>query len=241
VKNCVFVVDTIFSGRLAMSKPDSDDTIFIDYYSDVLCIWAWIAQARLEELERQWNGKISIRHRYIDVFGDSHNKISRKWGALDGFEKYASHVFESAEKFEHCVVHPDTWNKVRPRSSMQSHLFLKAAGLVAGEDTVAALALRIRQAFFVETRDVSELDALMELARQNSLNCDALRKALRNGEAMAALSTDLQDAAALAVRGSPTWVLNEGRQLLYGNVGYRILNANIDELLKHPGAEASWC
>lgn len=224
-----------------MSKPNSEDSISIDYYSDVLCIWAWIAQARLEELERQWDGKVFIRHRYIDVFGDSHNKISRKWGAKDGFEKYASHVFESAEKFEHCVVHPDTWNKIRPRSSMQSHLFLKAAGVVAGEESVAALALHIRQAFFVEARDVSNMDVLLELAEQNSLNCDALREILRSGEAMAALSADLQNASALAVRGSPTWVLNEGRQLLYGNVGYRILNANIEELLKHPGAEASWC
>ena len=29
--------------------------------------------------------------------------------------------------------------------------------------------------------------------------------------------------------------------VLFGNVGYRILSANIEELLKHPGAEASWC
>ena len=28
---------------------------------------------------------------------------------------------------------------------------------------------------------------------------------------------------------------------LYGNVGYRILDANIEELARHPGLEASWC
>ena len=58
---------------------------------------------------------------------------------------------------------------------------------------------------------------------------------------MAALSGDLRSAAQLGLKGSPTWVLNEGRQVLFGNVGYRILSANIEELLKHPGAEASWC
>lgn len=58
---------------------------------------------------------------------------------------------------------------------------------------------------------------------------------------MASLSRDQQSARDLGVKGSPTWVLNEGRQTLSGNVGYRILNANIEELLKHPGAEASWC
>jgi hypothetical protein len=35
--------------------------------------------------------------------------------------------------------------------------------------------------------------------------------------------------------------MNGGRQILYGNVGYRILNANVEELLKHPEQEASWC
>jgi len=55
------------------------------------------------------------------------------------------------------------------------------------------------------------------------------------------LSNDLRSAHELGVKGSPTWVLNEGRQVLYGNVGYRILSANIEELLKNPGSEASWC
>ncbi|MEZ5483114.1 MAG: hypothetical protein R3E73_13460 [Porticoccaceae bacterium] len=32
--------------------------------------------------------------------------------------------------------------------------------------------------------------------------------------------------------GSPSYVINGGRQTLYGNVGYRVLRANIDELLK---------
>lgn len=53
--------------------------IVIDYYSDVLCVWAWIAQPRLEELKRQWGSDIIIRHRYVDIFGDSHGKIQKQW------------------------------------------------------------------------------------------------------------------------------------------------------------------
>ena len=64
---------------------------------------------------------------------------------------------------------------------------------------------------------------------------------LDSGQAMASLSEDLHHASTQGVKGSPTWVLNEGRQQLYGNVGYRILSANIDELLNNPADEASWC
>ena len=43
------------------------------------------------------------------------------------------------------------------------------------------------------------------------------------------------------VVGSPAFMLGEGRQKLYGNVGYRILEANIQEVLADPSERASWC
>jgi hypothetical protein len=35
--------------------------------------------------------------------------------------------------------------------------------------------------------------------------------------------------------------MNDGRQKLFGNVGYRLLEANVQELLRTPAGEASWC
>ena len=215
--------------------------ILIDYYTDLLCVWAWIAQPRLEELNRQWAGKVIIRHRYLDIFGDSHRKITRQWGETDGFEKFGAHVIKSAAPFENLEVNPDIWTKVRPRSSLQAHLFLKAVALVTDEDLVDPVALRIRQAFFLEARDINDYSTLIESAEAENIDELLLKSALRDGRAMAALSDDQRSANALGVRGSPTWVLNEGRQLLYGNVGYRILNANIEELARHPTLGASWC
>lgn len=218
---------------------DLSAPIFIDYYSDVLCVWAWIAQPRLEQLQQQWGSKITIRHRYVDIFGDSHNKIPKQWGADDGFEKFAAHVVKSASAFDKMSVHPHIWTQTRPRSSMQAHLLLKAVEQVAGEDRVADVALRFRQAFFSQAQDIGDLSLLLALLEE--LDVQALQAALRDGSAMAALSGDQRSANELGVKGSPTWVLNEGRQILYGNVGYRILNANIEELAKNPEAEASWC
>ncbi len=36
------------------------------------------------------------------------------------------------------------------------------------------------------------------------------------------------------------WILNEHRQILYGNVGYRVIEANVQELLRSHAGEASW-
>lgn len=220
---------------------DSSTPILIDYYTDVLCVWAWIAQPRLEELNRQWGDRIIIRHRFVDIFGDSHRKIAKQWGETDGFEKFGVHVVKSAAAFENLEVNPEIWTKVRPRSSLQAHLFLKAVALVTEEVRVEPVALRIRQAFFLKARDINDYGTLIECAAAENIDEQLLKSALRDGSAMAALSDDQRSANALGVRGSPTWVLNEGRQLLYGNVGYRILHANIEELARRPKLEASWC
>ena len=124
---------------------------------------------------------------------------------------------------------------------MQAHLVLKAAKLVAGDSAQELLATRIRHAFFCEAKDIGDAEELLQQCGDCALDVDKMRHVLRSGAAMAALSDDLRAAQSAGIKGSPTWVLNEGRQVLYGNVGYRILNANLEELLNHPADESSWC
>lgn len=234
------MMSTRSAGCSAMS--DSKQVVLIDYYTDVLCVWAWIAQPRLEELLRQRGDQVRIRHRYVDIFGDTQAKIPAAWGKSDGFEKFHAHVAKSVQGFDETDIHADIWSSTRPRSSMQAHLFLKAVGVASGEAALEAAAARVRQAFFLEAIDIASLENLLELATSvDGIERRAVEESLDNGSAIAALSSDLRAAQALGVKGSPTWVMNEGRQVLYGNVGYRILSANIEELLKHPTNDASWC
>ena len=218
-----------------------DSPISIDYYTDVLCIWAWIAQPRLEELHKQWGNKIRVHHRYVDIFGDACAKIPTQWGEADGFEKFHAHVAHSAKPYEHTQVHPDIWTRVRPNSSMTAHLFLKAVDLVAGYAQVDTLSTAMRHQFFTQAADVGKLENLLDMSDNLGINNDDILTALHNGKAMAVLSADYRSAKDCGIKGSPSWVLNSGRQTLYGNVGFRILNSNIEELIKNPAQEASWC
>jgi hypothetical protein len=36
-------------------------------------------------------------------------------------------------------------------------------------------------------------------------------------------------------------VLIHGRQKLYGNLGYKVIEANVEEVLRRPAAAGSWC
>ena len=86
-------------------------------------------------------------------------------------------------------------------------------------------------------------DVLQQLLTTDDPPFDAIRERIEDGEAYAALHHDAELMKTYGVLGSPTYVFNEGRQLLYGNVGYRIIDANLRELLSTPtgNGQPSWC
>jgi predicted DsbA family dithiol-disulfide isomerase len=130
---------------------------------------------------------------------------------------------------------------------MSAHLFLKGAGLVEKADgfpkgSADKLTWAFRTAFFEQARDISDWDVQCAIAVSDGLDIAAIEKELRSGRAHASLASDYQDARLAGVEGSPSFVLNQGRQKLYGNVGYRTIEANIQELLREPNPDqASWC
>ena len=126
-------------------------------------------------------------------------------------------------------------------SSAIPHLMIKAAALVEGSAREYELALQLRRAFFEDARNIGQWDVAMDVAIQAGFQSSDLNAVVDDGRAHAQLMSDYSLAQKMGIRGSPSWVLNEGRQILYGNVGYRVISANIRELMKRPSEEASWC
>ena len=218
-----------------------DREIVIDYYTDVLCVWAWIAQRRIEELDEQFGDAIKWRYHYVDIFGDTAAKMERQWSDRGLFEGFGKHVLDSASAYEDAPANPAIWARVRPTTSANAHLFLKAVELSHSPQESIALALSLRTAFFVQAEDLGSYEILMKVSTDKGLDETSISQVIRDGSALAALMSDYQKANELAIKGSPSYVMDGGRQTLYGNVGYRVLQANIEELLSNPTDEASWC
>lgn len=211
-----------------MSKP-----ITIDYFTDILCIWAWIVQQRIDELNKQFAGNIEIRYQYLDLFGDTATHIQNQWkdnGLYDGF---GDHVTQSAAPFESATVNPAVWHTVRPSTSANAHLILKATELIHGPQVAADFALVIRKAFFIDAQDISHFDTLDRLLAQENIELEPVHDCINNGTAMAELIGDFHRAKQYEIKGSPTLVLDNGRQTLYGNVCYRVIHTNVEELLNN--------
>jgi predicted DsbA family dithiol-disulfide isomerase len=93
-----------------------------------------------------------------------------------------------------------------------------------------------------DCRDISRWDVQCEIAESLGVDIGAIEERIHSGIAFARLAADYQDADKMRIEGSPSFVLNEGRQKLYGNVGFHLMDANIQELFRTPHAdEASWC
>jgi len=213
----------------------------VDYYTDVLCVWAWIAQRRIDEIEKEWGDRIRIQHHCVNVFGDTTNRIGEKWSDRGSYGGFAEHVEESAAPYEFAPINPAIWRDVRPYTSATGHLVLKAAEISKSAEDSSELATALRKSFFVEAQDIGNMQVVLDIARNAGFDNADLESKIGSGQALAALAADYELSRQLSIKGSPSWVLNSGRQILYGNVGYRILSANIEELLKSPVDEASWC
>ena len=217
------------------------DKLVIDYYTDILCVWAWIAQKRLDELNKKFGDSIEFKFHYLDVFGDAVNKIPTQWADRDGYNGFSKHVVDSASHYDDAPVNSKIWSHIRPTSSANAHLVLKAIELAFGKQTSIDFALLFRQAFFVEAKDISNIEVLFAIVEQENLDSITVNKFILDGSAMAALMHDYQQAKAMSLKGSPSYIIDNGRQTLYGNVGYRVLLANIEQQLNCPHEEASWC
>lgn len=224
------------------------DKIRIQHFSDVLCVWAYVSQIRVDELKQQFGDEVEMEYHFVQVFGQAHQKLEAQWGQRGGAEAYGKHVKEVVAKFDHVPVHADIWVRNAPHSSLPAHLFLCALKLPEpqqadshGNTAFERAAWAVREAFFRDLVDISQRRELLRIAEKLALPVNQIEAALDSGAAHALLSEDMAMARDQSVRASPTLLFNEGRQVLTGNVGYRVIEANVRELLCVPADQSSWC
>lgn len=214
--------------------------IQVEYFSDVLCVWAYVGELRFKEVEKNLGKDLDIRLHFLNNFASVHQKIKQGWAGKNGFQGYAAHVQEVANQFD-VTIHPDTWHSTQPKSSMLPHMVIKAVQLHHTAQQVNEFVSAIREQFFAHGKDVSQMAELKRISEQQSLDWPSIENSIASGEALANLNSDFQLASSYQVSVSPAWVFNEGRQKLIGNVGYGVIAANLKELIVQKPLKQAWC
>jgi predicted DsbA family dithiol-disulfide isomerase len=229
---------------------DQQTPLQIDYFTDLLCVWAYGAQIRVDKLKEKFGNQINISPRFVSLFGDITTKIGKGWAEKGGYDAFNRQAHDVCAQWDHVTLHDDIWSGVTPISSMPAHLLMKSLQLwhanqakpSENPEIIDLVAWKLRCAFFQEAQDIAHEETLEEIINSFNLPWKEIVHFEKTGEAHAELHRDMTLSEEFRIPGSPALVLNEGRQMLYGNVGYRVIEANIVELLQKPAVgEPSWC
>ncbi|WP_163933461.1 DsbA family protein [Paraferrimonas sp. SM1919] len=204
--------------------------IQIDYYSDVLCVWAYTGQRRIDQLKQAFGDKIQINYKTMNLFGNGKNRVESKFADKGGLAYFGNHVNQVIAKFPHVAGNDKLWSETQPESSIPAHLAIAAVGLIA-KDKQDDYAWAIRQAFFAQGKDIAQQAVLVEIAQSLAIDSAAMQALINNGQAHSILWQDNLSAIDAKVTGSPTLIFNEDRQSIFGNVSYDVMRANVQALI----------
>lgn len=216
------------------------------YWSDPLCIWALVAQPRLDRLLDTFGDRLAVDYRVVPVFGSLPWRFSAGPWASAGIDGRVEATRRIAREHGRDDVTGECWRACVPASSWSPGAAIKAvcalerAGRVAPA-TGAAYQRRLREAFFVDHLDVAHRAVQLRLAEELDIPRAPVEQHLDDGTALALLWEDHRLREELQIQGSPTYVFDRGRARLYGNFPAGVLEATVRELIRGQAPGCSSC
>jgi predicted DsbA family dithiol-disulfide isomerase len=207
----------------------------LGYWSDPFCIWAYVAEEKLDRVLDHHSGRVEVVHHVIPVFGSIPARFREGPWASAGGAGRAEASRRIAKEQRGVEISGQVWLEDPPSSSWAAGAAAKAVSAIEARGEAAPGAggryLRGLRDWFFE-RNVNTARRVHQLALAEALEIPRgpLEAALDDGTALALLWEDQAERERLRLQGSPTYVFDGGRALLYGNFDYAILDATIREL-----------
>jgi predicted DsbA family dithiol-disulfide isomerase len=214
----------------------------VSYFTDPLCVWALVAQAKLERLLSEMGAHVEVDYRIVPVFGSVPWRFEHGPWAKEGVEGRIASTRRIAEQAGRTDVSGECW-RVMPASSWAPSAAIKAVfALPEGEGAQVgpSYQLALREAFFVREKNIARRDVQLEVAEGLGIPRAPIEARLDDGSAIARVWEDANEKDRLKIQGSPTFVFDGGRTMLYGNFSFGVLHATCEELVRglFPGGSA---
>ena len=113
------------------------EKLLVRHFSDLLCVWAYACQIRVDELLEHEGEHIDLDTRFCNVFSEARDRLALSWKDRGGLAGYGAHVQHVAERFEHITLSDKVWTEVAPRSSLGAHIFLAGVRRLEKREEVA--------------------------------------------------------------------------------------------------------
>ncbi len=178
-------------------------------YQDVLCVWCYVADLRLETLQRELGDVVRFRRRPYPLRpGESLPTGREIHAAVQDLEA------ARAER-EQLPLCPELWTSGDPpRGSLDALAALEAARL-QGEEVRARLARSMQRLALEQGVNVTRTDVVFELASRAGLQMNRFAAAFGSPQTRRLILEEHRDAAERGVRRVPTLVIG-GRWMISG-------------------------
>ena len=213
------------------------------YWSDPLCIWALVAQQKLDRVLDELGGQVRVDYRVVPVFGSVPWRFAQGPWAKDGVDGRVHATKKIAEQGGRTDVSGECWRRAMPASSWAPAAAIKSVFALEdrGEEAGPTYQRALRERFFVGEANIALRRVQLEVAEELALPRAPIEQRLDDGSALAAVWEDHTEKERLRIQGSPTYVFDGGRAMLYGNFDYGILRSTVEELVRGAGPGGSAC
>lgn len=222
------------------------DRIALGYWSDPFCIWAYVAQPKLDRILTAHAHQLDVHYHVVPVFGSMPARFTTGSWAAKGPQGRADVCQRIAREHRDTEITGEVWLTDPPSSSWAAGAAAKAVAVLEEQGAVAPgtagrFLCQLRDRFFEDNRNTARRSEQLAIAEAMEIPRAALEALLDDGTGLARLWEDHAERERLRLQGSPTYVFDGGRAQLYGNFDYAILEATINELARGLEAGGSVC
>ena len=199
---------------------DDQQAVQLTYVADPMCSWCWGFHPQLQQVQAKLEGA-SIDYVMGGLAPDSSAPMPAE------MREYVQSAWRAVTERTGARFNWDFWTDCEPRRS--TYPACRAVLAAARQDEKARVAMfeRIQRAYYLEARNPSIDDTLVELSRDLGLDADRFALELGSEEVKRELRQEIERCAHLGARSFPSLYLRRGDESRLIAQGY----ATADEVL----------
>ncbi|MDX6743103.1 DsbA family oxidoreductase [Actinocorallia sp. A-T 12471] len=203
----------------------------IEIYSDVVCPWCYLGQARFRKAVEEFPGEVEVVWRPFQLdpsapedkgAGLADEVLAHKFGGADKV-KAAHSRLRALTAEEGLPYEPEKSHHINSRAA---HRVIWLAGELGVQDAVVA---RLFRAHHAEGRDLNDPETLAELAAESGVPAERTLALLASDEGVAEVDAQIDGARELGVSGVP-FFLFEGKWAVSGGQPTEVFTKALQEV-----------
>ncbi|MEQ8226979.1 MAG: DsbA family oxidoreductase [Rhodospirillales bacterium] len=204
--------------------------ITLEVFSDYVCPWCYLGDNRVKQLKDAYNVDIKLVHfplhpetpaegrTLADMFGVGDDEIAAKNARMQGMMQAEGLPFKDRSH---------TFN---------SRLAQEVGKWAETQDGGNAIHDKFFEAYFVDQRNIGDVEVILDIVKSAGLNVDEARKVIEDRTFKDAIDADWAKSHQYGVTGVPTFVSAGPDGQLHGLVGAQPLEG-LMQLMEAVGAE----